>query len=614
MKRILAPLIMSVSCSFCFAEIENSKRVVANKALRASLAAESQGIPVDRREGVPAEEETLSSTVRWQIGQIRHAGKWVNVEDISSVPPAKRLLQYQSVRKALSGTTDAHRELALWCEKHSLYEQAKAHWNGVLLANANDLQARQQLGQTWIAGQWYTNEEVERVAAASRTLQADLKKWMPAMRQVVSKLQMKSSRAKENALEKLDSIGEPSSIAALEFTCLQVSDDIAAPFIQAIARFRSKEACLACCRIAMEYPTRTSTEIAIAQLKTYPLEMYVPELLSIICKPIESEMEYFMNEKGEMLIRRAILHETMDQKQHVKMQRLVRVSPNTAKSLPVKATFSVLNGPTRFFAMGSTPRSSSPNDLKVDELAASRNALEEQVQLDRQIELANQKSDLFCKNTSLLLSKLTDDSPPSNPESLWKWWRDYNYRYSTSKPLQQFSYTTIDRELLDREYAIRGPMHQLSCLVAGTEIQTAEGLRAVDKIQIGDLVLAQDVESGELAFKPVLQTTVRPPTTSLRIVAESGEIQATAGHRWFVSGKGWLMTHQLRPNMLLHNARGTTRIDSVDPIEEPQKTFNLVVEEFHTYFVGKSRILSYDNTELKPTLRPVPGYGLLAKN
>ena len=140
-------------------------------------------------------------------------------------------------------------------------------------------------------------------------------------------------------------------------------------------------------------------------------------------------------------------------------------------------------------------------------------------------------------------------------------------------------------------------------------MQTQSGLRTIESIQVADLVLSQNVESGELCLRPVIKTTVRPPMSTLRAVTETGEIQATAGHRWFVSGKGWLMTKELQADMLLHNASGTTRIADViaDPFE--QETFNLVVDEFHTYFVGPERVLSYDNSELQPTLRAVPGYG-----
>lgn len=40
---------------------------------------------------------------------------------------------------------------------------------------------------------------------------------------------------------------------------------------------------------------------------------------------------------------------------------------------------------------------------------------------------------------------------------------------------------------------------------------------------------------------------------------------------------------------------------------EPAPTYNLVVADFHTYFVGKSGILSHDVLPPKPTNKLVPG-------
>ena len=44
------------------------------------------------------------------------------------------------------------------------------------------------------------------------------------------------------------------------------------------------------------------------------------------------------------------------------------------------------------------------------------------------------------------------------------------------------------------------------------------GRRPIEGIKVGDCVLAQDVESGELAYKPVLGVTIRPapPTMKMR--------------------------------------------------------------------------------------------------
>ena len=54
-------------------------------------------------------------------------------------------------------------------------------------------------------------------------------------------------------------------------------------------------------------------------------------------------------------------------------------------------------------------------------------------------------------------------------------------------------------------------MRTVDCLAAGTPVRTDRGLTAIEEVRVGDRVLSQDVETGELAYKPVLQTTVRPP-------------------------------------------------------------------------------------------------------
>jgi len=48
------------------------------------------------------------------------------------------------------------------------------------------------------------------------------------------------------------------------------------------------------------------------------------------------------------------------------------------------------------------------------------------------------------------------------------------------------------------------------CFVAGTPVWTVSGPVAIEKIRVGDLVLSQALDTGELAFQPVLQTTQRP--------------------------------------------------------------------------------------------------------
>lgn len=125
------------------------------------------------------------------------------------------------------------------------------------------------------------------------------------------------------------------------------------------------------------------------------------------------------------------------------------------------------------------------------------------------------------------------------------------------KPLRESNYQLVDQARVQVNYVFLGQFRVHECLVYGKNaVQTQSGSRPIESIQVGDLVLSQNVESGELCLKPVIKTTIRPPMLTLCMVTEAGEIQATAGHRWFVSSKGWLMTKELQPDMLLHNASG----------------------------------------------------------
>jgi hypothetical protein len=75
-----------------------------------------------------------------------------------------------------------------------------------------------------------------------------------------------------------------------------------------------------------------------------------------------------------------------------------------------------------------------------------------------------------------------------------------------------------------------------------------------------------------------------------------------------VVGQGWVLARNLKPGMRLHDATGTTLVASVcDEPDAHELTYNLVVAEFHSYFVGESLVLSHDNTIRRPSSGPVPG-------
>ena len=66
-----------------------------------------------------------------------------------------------------------------------------------------------------------------------------------------------------------------------------------------------------------------------------------------------------------------------------------------------------------------------------------------------------------------------------------------------------------------------------SCFAAGTMIETADGDRPIEEIQIGDLVLSANPETGEIAYKPVVNTYVHVTDTVLYLTIDEEIIETT---------------------------------------------------------------------------------------
>ena len=210
----------------------------------------------------------------------------------------------------------------------------------------------------------------------------------------------------------------------------------------------------------------------------------------------------------------------------------------------------------------------------------------------------------------------------AEPDQWWSWWDSENEMQSTGPKPVDFSVVEREVSIFDEDPYSPGdeytpmssttsywhePVIRVSCLVAGTPVWTLSGQKPIESIKIGDLVLSQNVDSGEVTFKPVLRTTVRPPVEILTLETSGETLRCTGGHLFWVAGEGWAKARNLRSGQTLHCATGTVQVSLVTPEPQPQQTYNLVVADFNTYFVGPEKILSHDVTERKPTRSIVPG-------
>jgi hypothetical protein len=136
------------------------------------------------------------------------------------------------------------------------------------------------------------------------------------------------------------------------------------------------------------------------------------------------------------------------------------------------------------------------------------------------------------------------------------------------------------------------------CFAAGTVVASETGDRPIEAVRAGDRVWAGDMRTGAVALRPVLRTfiTERAPVLELELVAGtlfSERLRVTPGHRFWVEDRGWLRADELSAEPLW--STDASVFASVLPAEPVITTvYNLEVEEFHTYFVGRSHALVHN--------------------
>ena len=135
------------------------------------------------------------------------------------------------------------------------------------------------------------------------------------------------------------------------------------------------------------------------------------------------------------------------------------------------------------------------------------------------------------------------------------------------------------------------------CFIAGTLVTTADGLRPIEEIEVGDLVLSEDETTGEVAYKCVTKTFVNETTELIHIHVGGETISATPAHPFYVDGFGWTLAGNLRAGdvlVLSNGERVVVEWVQHEIIEAPVLVYNFEVEDFHTYFVGESGILVHN--------------------
>ena len=142
------------------------------------------------------------------------------------------------------------------------------------------------------------------------------------------------------------------------------------------------------------------------------------------------------------------------------------------------------------------------------------------------------------------------------------------------------------------------------CFVAGTLVETEDGLRPIEDVEIGDLVLARNPETGETALKSVTDL-IRLNQRQIWEVSLSGNngasefFETTDDHPWWIVDEigvgSWKDTAELSAGMIVTTVDNQTMvITKVLETNRIDATYNLTVADFETYFVGENKVLVHN--------------------
>ena len=142
-----------------------------------------------------------------------------------------------------------------------------------------------------------------------------------------------------------------------------------------------------------------------------------------------------------------------------------------------------------------------------------------------------------------------------------------------------------------------------SCFGAGTLVRTLTGPRAIETLQVGDLVLTQSISTGSLSYHPILIVHHNPPSPTFLIKLGCDRIVSSPFHRFWKVGQGWVMAHEIHEGDRLRLLSGTAVVERFQA-GEVQLVYNLDIAENADFFAGSSAALVHDNTLPDPRLVP----------
>lgn len=564
------------------------------------------------------------------VGEKKPEWKTID-ESMSAAAKDDKLLRYEKVRRQSPDTADGHLAMAKWCLSGNLDAQGRAHLSRVLDFAPDHAGAREALGFVRLGDKWLSPAEIERMQLNAAAKTKSIEKHGKTIAAWIEKMKSKSPKEREAALAAFMAFKEVTAVGAVEAALNTPDVPTSKLLIEWMGQVDCVESSLVLARYGVLHPDDALRTLATEKLVKRPLHDFVPEMLKLLSSPITMLVQPNYDRQGRLLgYRQAFGREGMSEKD-------VKIFDNSIQrrtAMPVIGTTVGANGGmlSQRVNANATAQATAALEQEIRQQAAAE-VQARQLEMQRQNELIKQVNERIAG----VIAQVSGKPLTTDVAEMWKWWDEYNeteyqsykpdryrrsldvayyvnpviYDFQPARPMTGEFRRVANPGLPSATWAPRIAPFSGECFVAGTPVVTLTGLKAIEKIVPGDLVLSRQMITGELRWQPVLKATMRAPEKTLDLTIGSEDSQTehfrcTAGHLFWVSGSGWKKASELKPGDILHGAKAPARVTFVEA-QPAMPTYNLEVADHPNYFVGRNMILTHDVTPRETNRQTFPG-------
>jgi hypothetical protein len=575
----------------------------AEAHIRRALAAEARREPGerDRQLALALEADPANARARALLGQVADGeGRWASPEEIGrrareDARRAERLAEYNDRRARAPRTVAGQWALANWCEENGLAAEAIAHYTAVTRLNPEHAAAWGRLGFRKYRGRWMTPAQIAAERVEIETQATADAEWRPRL--ATWRRWLREEATRPEAERALEQVRDPRAVPSIWRVFAQSSARDQNWAVALLGRIDAPKASHGLALLAALGESARVRDAATDRLTSRDPRGFLGLLINLLRDPILYEA---IRPRGPGSPGLLLMEGPTSIRERI-------YDPLPAPSGPEPSYFGgyTLDSSGRWRRFIRTEQAET--GFALDEERRSIEATDRQMAEDiATLDQINARVEQVDAHVERALVRLTGMDLGRDRESWAAWWTD------------QLGYTYTSPQLLPKPVVVQAAAPAYvprpppvvttttvlrSCFGAGTPVHTGDGLRPIEDIQVGDLVLSRDTSTGALGFEPVVQVFHNPPAATVRLELGGTTIVATGIHRFWRPGLGWAMARDLKPGDTLRTLRGLARVVAVEP-DEIQPIYNLEVARTRTFLVGRLGLLVHDNSFVEPTPRP----------